>query len=99
MGEDIDLAYADDLKLLGARIKKARVDRGLSVRDLVIHHDYHDAQWRRYESGASLTVPSLLRIAKVLGVTPSVLLKGIGSTKGQASLRPKSEDLGVQLKG
>jgi len=78
MTEQIEGEYAEDLKLLGKRIKKFRTERGLSVRDMVVQHDYHDAQWRRFEKGASLTVPSLLRIAKALGVSLSILLDGIG---------------------
>ena len=78
MTEQLDAEYARHLKLLGERIKQVRTEQGLSVRDMVIQHDYHDAQWRRYEKGASLTVPSLIRIAKALGVSLSILLDGIG---------------------
>jgi transcriptional regulator with XRE-family HTH domain len=78
MSEHVDVDYAEHLKLLGERIRKIRTERGLSVRDMVVRHDYHDAQWRRFEKGASLTVPSLIRIAKALGVSLSILLDGIG---------------------
>ena len=78
MTAQLDSESADYLKLLGERIRKVRVERGLSVRDMVRQHDYHDAQWRRFEKGASLTVPSLFRIAKALGVSLSILLDGIG---------------------
>ena len=78
MTAPVEAEYAEDLKLLGERIRKARVERGLSVRDMVIQHDYHEAQWRRYEKGASLTVPSLIRIGKALGVSLAILLDGIG---------------------
>lgn len=68
----------EHLKVLGERIREVRLKRGLTVRDMVVQHDYHDAQWRRFEKGASLTVPSLFRIAKALGVSLSILLDGIG---------------------
>ncbi len=78
MTAQLDSESVEHLRLLGERIKKVRLERGLTVRDMVIEHDYHDAQWRRYENGASLTVPSLFRIAKALGVSLSILLDGIG---------------------
>ncbi len=78
MVEHAEADYSNDMKLLGQRIQKARKDRGLTVRDMVIQHRYHDAQWRRYEAGHALTVPSLIRIAKALGVSLSILLDGIG---------------------
>ncbi len=78
MAESIDAEFLDDLKMLGSKIRQVRVERGLSVRDMVVRHNYHDAQWRRYEKGAALTVPSLLRIAKALGTSVAILLDGVG---------------------
>lgn len=78
MTERLDHEFADQLQVLGARIKKARTERGLSVRDMVVQHNYHEAQWRRYERGSSLTLPSLMRIARALGTSLSLLLDGIG---------------------
>lgn len=97
MTEHLDPDCVEQLKLLGARIKEARTQRGLTVRDMVIRHDYHDAQWRRFEKGASLTVPSLIRIAKALGMTLSVLLDGIGEfpVSKVDGLRGKVSDEGV----
>lgn len=78
MTESLEPEFADELKALGERIKLVRKEQGLSVRDMVVHHNYHDAQWRRYEKGAALTVPSLMRIAKALGTSVTILLDGIG---------------------
>ena len=78
MTESLDAEFANDLKALGEKIKQTRLRQGLSVRDMVVRHNYHDAQWRRYEKGAALTVPSLLRIAKALGTSMSILLDGVG---------------------
>ena len=88
------------LRDLGRRIRQTRLDRGLSVRDMVINHDYHDAQWRRFENGASLTVPSLIRIAKALGTSLAILLDGVGefsttqvdSLKGRGKNRSSNTD-------
>ena len=79
MAEDANGPYMGAvLRDLGIRIREIRREKGLSVRDMVVHHDYHDAQWRRYEKGASLTFPSLVRIALSLGISLSVLLDGVG---------------------
>lgn len=97
MTEDTNEPYVGvALRDLGMRIRKARLDQGLSVRDMVINHDYHDAQWRRYEKGASLTVPSLIRIAKALGTSLAILLDGVGefSTSQVDSLKGHSKRSG-----
>lgn len=78
MSEEVEREFARDLRLLGERIRSSRKERGLTVRDMVVKHGYHDAQWRRFEKGVSLTVPSLLRIAKALGLSVSILLDGVG---------------------
>ena len=72
--DDVKMRFV--LKNLGRRIRETRLARGLSVRDMVVKHDYHDAQWRRYEKGASLTVPSLVRIALALEISLSLLVEG-----------------------
>ena len=70
--------YKEFLAALGARIRQMRKERGWSLRDMVISHDYHDSQWRKYESGGGLTIPSLLRIASMFSVSISQLLDGLG---------------------
>jgi transcriptional regulator with XRE-family HTH domain len=78
MDPDIDQDYAEFLKLLGMRIKQMRRERGLSLRDMVVKHNYHDSQWRKYERGGPINVPSLLKIAKAFGTSLSTLLEGLG---------------------
>ena len=55
-----------------------RKERGLSLRDMVVKHNYHDSQWRKYERGGPINVPSLLKIAKSFGTSLSALLDGLG---------------------
>lgn len=78
MDPDIDQDYAELLKLLGLRLKQMRKERGLSLRDMVVKHNYHDSQWRKYERGGPVNVPSLLKIAKSFGISLSTLLDGLG---------------------
>jgi transcriptional regulator with XRE-family HTH domain len=91
MDPDIDQDYAVFLKLLGARIKRLRKERGLSLRDMVVKHNYHDSQWRKYERGGPINVPSLLKIAKSFGISLSALLEGLGEypAASEAEIKPK----------
>jgi len=91
MGEKMDPECAEYLRFLGGRIKDVRKERGLTVRDMVVGHGYHESQWRRYERGGSLTLPSLFRIAKALSLSIEVLLDGVGhyqSTKFDELRKP-----------
>lgn len=76
----MDIDYKAFLLALGKRVKKFRKDRGWSLRDMVILHGYHDSQWRKYESGGGMTVPSLLRIAAIFHVSISELLDGLAES-------------------
>ena len=78
MNEETDLYYAQLMKSLAARIRELRVDRGLTVTDMVRKHNYHDSQWRRIERDGASSVSSLLKIARALNTTLSVLLDGLG---------------------
>ena len=78
MSEEFDLEYEAFLKALGTRIKQLRNERGLTLKDMTIRHNYHDSQWRRYERGGSINVQSLLKIAKVFQTSLCDLLDGLG---------------------
>jgi transcriptional regulator with XRE-family HTH domain len=73
----MDVDYKGFLAALGKRIKEFRKERGWTLRDMVIQHGYHDSQWRKYESGGGLTIPSLLRIAALYRVSLTKLLDGL----------------------
>jgi len=65
------------LKTLGARIRSLRKEKGLKLREIMISTGYYDAQWRKYESGGSLNVASLMKIALALNVSLGDLLDGL----------------------
>lgn len=65
------------LKTLGIRIRQLRKDKSLLMRDIMMSTGYYDAQWRKYESGGSLNVASLLKIALALDVSLGELLDGL----------------------
>jgi transcriptional regulator with XRE-family HTH domain len=88
----MDVDYKGFLAALGKRIKEFRKDRGWSLRDMVIQHGYHDSQWRKYESGGGLTIPSLLRIASLYQVSLTKLLDGLAEYPAEplANIKEKS---------
>jgi hypothetical protein len=77
--ERLHYSYALLLEELGARIKKLRKERGLTLRDMVVQHGFHLTHWQAFERGKrGMALPSLLRIAEVLDVTLCDLLDGLG---------------------
>ena len=71
-------AYIAFLKALGARIRMLRKQRGWSWRDMVVIHEFHLSKWQSYESGRyGVSMPSLLRISRLFGMSVSDLLKGL----------------------
>jgi transcriptional regulator with XRE-family HTH domain len=87
----MDVDYKGFLAALGVRIKEFRKDRGWTLRDMVIQHGYHDSQWRKYESGGGLTIPSLLRIAALYKVSLTKLLDGLAEYPAEPlpEIKPK----------
>jgi transcriptional regulator with XRE-family HTH domain len=70
--------YAAFLKALGALIRAKRNERGWTLRDMVVNHGFHLSAWQGYEGGRfGLSLPSLLRVAKTLGMPASELIRGV----------------------
>ena len=66
------------LKALGTRIRTLRKDKNFNMRDIMIATGYYDAQWRKYESGGSMNLMSLMKVAMALDVSLSELFDGLG---------------------
>lgn len=66
------------LKALGARIRTIRKSKNFDMRHIMITSGYYDAQWRKYETGGSLNLQSLLKIALTLEVPLTELFDGLG---------------------
>jgi hypothetical protein len=47
--EDVGEEYRVFLAHTAKRIKELRRERGLTLRDMVVIHGYHDSNWRRME--------------------------------------------------
>ena len=85
-------SYEKFLKELGARLRQLRTDRKWTLREMIVQHGFHLAQWQAFEKGKGISVPSLLRMCEVFDVTLTDLIDGLGQTHvGPA--KPKS--LGV----
>jgi transcriptional regulator with XRE-family HTH domain len=76
--QDVDQDYEDFLRLVAHRIKTLRRERGLSLRDMVVTHGYHDSNYRRIEREGAGGIQSLLRICKAFNVKLSDFLDGLG---------------------
>lgn len=66
------------LKALGVRIRTIRKAKNFDMRHIMITSGYYDAQWRKYETGGSLNLQSLLKIALTLEVPLTELFDGLG---------------------
>lgn len=63
---------------LGKRIRQLRKESGLTLRALIIHHNFHVTQIQRLEKGEGMSIPTLLRIAETFQIPMEKLVAGIG---------------------
>ena len=60
----------NELKNIGLRIKQLRKKLGYtSYETFANEHDIHRVQWGRYEQGLDMYTSTLVKIAKLLGVS------------------------------
>ena len=85
-------------KALGVRIKTLRKERGWSLRDMIVLHGYHDTQWRKTERGESISIPSLLKLAKLFDLSVSKLLDGVGESYPLPDSKPAKPKRAVKAK-
>jgi transcriptional regulator with XRE-family HTH domain len=71
--QDVVEDYNAFLAHSAKRIKELRREHGLTLRDMVVVHGYHDSNWRRMEREGAGSVQGLLRIAKAFGVPLTAL--------------------------
>ena len=97
MTNESEVNYQQFMKALGARIKEFRRQRGLTLRDMVVKHNYHDSQWRRFERSGVGNLSSLLRVAKALNISVSILLDGLGEYPAEALKRMTKSSIPAKL--
>ena len=71
-------SYEKFLKQLGAKLRAMRLERGWTLRDMIIK-GFHLAQWQNFEKGKGVSVPSLLRLCEVFDLTTEELIGGLGT--------------------
>lgn len=76
--QDVDYDYDEFLQLLAQRVKTLRLERDLSLRDMVVDHGYHDSNYRRIEREGVGGIQSLMRLCKAFHISLSELLDGLG---------------------
>ena len=81
--------YKEFSKALGKRINQLRKERGLTLRALVVQHDFHLTQIQRIEKGDGISVPTLLRLAETFQIPVEKLIENLGVIE-DGELRPKS---------
>jgi transcriptional regulator with XRE-family HTH domain len=75
--------YDSFLVAFGLRVRELRLARGLTVRDMVLQHGYHDSYWRRIEAGSQgMSMRSMLRLADVFDVPVSELVSNVEGKPG-----------------
>jgi transcriptional regulator with XRE-family HTH domain len=73
---------------LGEKIKQLRKDSGLTLRNLIVQHDFHLTQIQKIERGEGISVPTLLRVAEVFQIPLEKLVEGVGLVQ---STEPRSK--------
>ncbi len=71
-------SYEKFLTELGRKLRQLRIDRGLTLRAMIITHGFHLAQWQGFEKGKGISVPSLLRMCEVFDLKLEDLIGGMG---------------------
>lgn len=78
--EELSLKTLDatnDLKRIGARIKELRKEKGYtSYETFANEHDVHRVQWGRYEQGLDMYCSTLIKVMKLLNVSPEKFFEG-----------------------
>lgn len=73
-----DVAASVQAYHVGEALKKARIAKGLTQEEVGERMGLHRAQVCRMESGRSITLASMMRAFKALGVECFLEMKGIG---------------------
>ena len=76
--QDVEQEFAEFLLGIAERVRTLRLERGFSLRDMVVQHGYHDSNYRRIEREGVSNLKSLLQLSKALAVPLHALIDGLG---------------------
>ena len=71
--------YEGFLRELGARVKKLRLERGFTHRQMISLYGFHLNQLHRIESGEPIAVQTLLKLCSAFDLTLEELVRGLGA--------------------
>lgn len=71
-------SYEAFLAELGVKLRQMRIDRGWTLRHMIVTHGFHLAHWQGFEKGKGISVPSLLRVCEVFDTSVEELVAGLG---------------------
>ncbi len=75
-------SYSEFLEEVGKRLRKMRIERGWTLRQMITVHGYHLAHWQGFEKGKGMSIPSLLRVCDTFEIKLEVLIAGVGWIEG-----------------
>lgn len=76
--------YENFLLELGAKLRKMRTDQGWTLRQMIVEHGFHLAQWQGFEKGKGISVPTLLRLCEIFNLTLEELVAGLGRQEDES---------------
>ena len=71
-------SYEAFLAELGVKLRQMRIERGWTLRHMIVTHGFHLAHWQGFEKGKGISVPSLLRVCEVFDTSVEELVAGLG---------------------
>ena len=71
-------SYEAFLAELGVKLRQMRIERGWTLRHMIVMHGFHLAHWQGFEKGKGISVPSLLRVCEVFDTSVEELVAGLG---------------------
>ena len=71
------------------RIKKLRIERGFTQHDIVRRSDFYESHWRRIESGKTMSLQTLIKVANIFEIKVVDLLEGIGEPTSTPAAKPE----------
>jgi transcriptional regulator with XRE-family HTH domain len=74
----LDSEYGTLCLEIGERIRELRIERGWTQLYVARQFNFYESHWRKIESGKTCSLQTLLKIAKMYGVSLSQLLEGVG---------------------
>ena len=78
-------SYDDFLLELGAKLRRMRIERGWTLRSMIIDHGFHLAQWQAFEKGKGMSIPTLMRLCDLFDLTIEELIGGMGQVAQPAA--------------